>query len=137
MAQKAKINEALVERLGTDAKFPIVENFVSIKGLDVLLQDIQALLLTIPGERVMRPDFGCDLRTYLWENIDEVAKKGPGSISTAIRKFEPRIKLTKVETSVNRNTGLITFVIRFYIKQTNTPVNLIFPVRTSQQIASA
>ncbi len=140
MAQQSKPRnreESLNIRLGSDCKFPIDGNFKTIKGLDVLLQDIQQLLLTIPGERVNRPDWGCGLRASIWENIDVAAVNGSAAIKEAIDKYEPRITLSSVESSISRNTDLITFVIRFSIKSTETSVNLIFPFRTASQIASA
>ena len=33
---------------------------------------IEAVLLTDPGERVMRPDFGCGLRAMLFAPLDDV-----------------------------------------------------------------
>jgi uncharacterized protein len=129
--------ESLDIRLGRDAKFPINGNFQSIAGLNVLLQDIQTLLLTIPGERVNRPTWGCGLRALIWENLDEAATSGTGAIQAALAQHEPRINVSSVDYQINRNTGLISFTIRFAVKSTDTIVNLVFPFRTSQQIASA
>jgi len=129
--------ESLDIRLGSDCKFPIQDNFQTIKGLDVLLQDIQRLLLTIPGERINRPTWGCSLRTLIWENIDQAAPTGAGEIKSSLDKFEPRITVSGIESSINRNTDLITFIIRFAIKSTDISVNLIFPFRSSSQISAA
>jgi hypothetical protein len=128
--------EAFRQRLGQDAKFPIVGNFEVIDGIATLLQDIQTLLLTIPGERVGRPEFGCNLRNQIWENLDTAASDGAASISTALGQFEPRITVTNVSSDINRNTGLITFLIKFNIINTDTNLNLIFPFRNSQEISS-
>ena len=131
-------NNRLNVRLGSDAKFPIAGNFSTIAGVDVLLQDLQILLLTMPGERVQRPLFGCTLRDQIWENIDSGAKNGKSSIKVAIETFEPRVNLTSVEIKdVNRNTGLIIYVIRFVIKSTDTSVNLVFPFRSGTSLTAA
>lgn len=135
LTKEAKIS--LDIRLGSDLKFPINGNFESVKGLDLLLQDIQQLLLTMPGERVFRPDFGCPLRTQIWENIDEVASSGIGAIKASLAKFEPRITVTSVTSSINRNTDLIVFKISFLVNSTDTAVNLIFPFRASSVISAA
>jgi phage baseplate assembly protein W len=136
MAIKTK-DESLVARLGFDLKFPINGNFEPISGLNLLLQDIQQLLLTVPGERVGRPTYGCNLRNQIWENIDQAYINGAAEIRAALGKYEPRINVTAVTGKINRNTGLIVFSIRFVVKSTDTSVNLIFPLRTSQQISAA
>lgn len=128
--------EAFRQRLGVDATYPIVGNFTSIDGISLLLQDIQLLLLTIPGERVARPTFGCELRNQIWENINEGASAGKASILEALNTHEPRINVTAVDVvEKNYNTGLIIFRITFVILQTDTVTNLIFPFRNSQELA--
>lgn len=129
--------ENLKERLGSDLRFPIEGSFASISGLDLLLQDIQQLLLTIPGERVNRPDFGCHLRDQVWENLETAAQQGASSIQEAIENFEPRVTVTNVDSTVNENTGLITFNIQFLVNNTDTALNLVFPFRAGTQLSFA
>ena len=129
--------QSLEALIGSDLRFPIVNSFEPISGVDLLLQDIQQLLLTTPGERLMRPSFGCNIRNMIWENIDTVSQNGASEIRSAITKFEPRVTVTSVTSSVNRNTGLVIFSIVFLINTTTTSANLLFPIRTSQQLASA
>lgn len=130
-------NITLKERLGSDLKFPINGSFQPIDGLALLIQDIQLLLLTIPGERVGRPTFGCPLRTYIWENIDTLINNGPVIIKNTLGQYEPRITVTNVSTSPNYNTGLVIFKISFTVKSTNTPVNLVFPFRSNTALSQA
>ena len=136
MATKIKTpTQNLNERLGSDLKFPISGNFQPISGLDLLLQDIQQLLLTLPGERVNRPEFGCNLRNLVWENMDVAEEAGKSSIYEALENFEPRITVNNVNSSVNENTGLITFNIQFIVNNTDTAVNLVFPFRVGTQLS--
>lgn len=130
------LEESLKSRLGSDAEVPFKGNFTSVNGLDVLLQDMQTLLLTIPGERVNRPEYGSGLKSLVWENVDDASSQGIAIIRSALNQFEPRVNVTSVESNINRNTGLITFIIRFVVKSTDTAANLIFPLRTSSQISS-
>ena len=136
MAKIESTKENLKARLGSDLKFPIAGNFVSVSGLDVLLQDIQRLLLTIPGERPMRPDFGCNLRNQIWENMESARVAGAGSIREALELFEPRITVIGVTGTANENTGLITFNIQFVVNSTDKAVNLVFPFRVGTQLSS-
>lgn len=128
-------NTTLDARLGSDLRFPINGSFSPIAGLSLLLQDIQQLLLTMPGERVSRPEWGCGLKTLTWENTVVAVQEGPGIITSALATFEPRIKVTKVDASANDNTGLVTFIIRFAIKSTDTNVNLVFPLRVGTELS--
>lgn len=135
MAQIKSKEEALTFRLGSDLKYPITGSFESISGVQLLIQDIQRLLLTLPGERPFRPDFGCNLRNQVWENIDSAAINGNAAIRDALERFEPRISVNRVAQTINRNSGLITYTIQFFINSDDTPVNLIFPFRTGTQLS--
>jgi phage baseplate assembly protein W len=135
MARINSLKSSLSTRLGSDTKFPISGNFQTISGQDVLLQDIQMLLLTIPGERPMRPDFGCNLRNQIWENESQVVFTGAAAIRESLLLFEPRITVVSVTGNLNENTGLITFNISFVIKTTDTALNLIFPFRVGTQLS--
>jgi phage baseplate assembly protein W len=115
--------------LGKSLKFPIVGKFIPQSGLDLIFQDIELLLLTNFGERVMRPDFGCNLGSRIWDNLDDVMSNGPRDIVKAINKFEPRVSLIGVTPTQNRSLGLIFFNIQLLIKETNTVANLVFPFK--------
>jgi len=128
--------DSLNERLGADLKFPLGGSFTPIAGLDVLIQDIQTILLTIPGERVNRPDFGSGLRTLVWENLDEAALLGKAMIKESLSQWEPRILVTAVEVNINRNSDLLTFLIKFTVLSTDINASLVFPFRSSQDISS-
>lgn len=136
MANSNLNKDSLEIRLGSDLKFPISGSFAPISGLDLLLQDIQQLLLTVPGERVNRPDYGCSLRNQIWENIDVVVIEAPNSIRASLELYEPRIQVLGVGVvEVNENTGLIAFNINFRVKETDQNVNLVFPFRTGTQLS--
>lgn len=130
--------DSLDIRLGSDLKFPIANNFEPVAGINLLLQDMQRLLLTIPGERVSRPEFGCNLRNQVWENMSSVSEYGAAAIQEALDNFEPRIQvLDVVTTEVNENTGLVTFNIQFVIIDTDTSINLVFPFRAGTSLSFA
>jgi hypothetical protein len=137
MTEIKTVQESLKIRLGSDLKFPIEGSFDTVNGLELLLQDIQQLLLTIPGERVFRPDFGCNLRNQIWENMAAGQINGAASIRQALETFEPRITIINVTSESNENTGLITFNIQFLVSNTDTSINLVFPFRTGTQLSFA
>lgn len=127
--------ETLNVRLGSDLKFPISGSFEPVAGLNLLIQDIQILLLTSPGERVGRPDWGAGLKALMWENLDTAVREGPGLVKYALDTYEPRINVTRVDVSANENTGLVSFIIRFAVKSTDTTVNLVFPLRVGTDLS--
>jgi uncharacterized protein len=133
----SSVTQSLNIRLGADTQFPISGQFQPVAGLNLLLQDIQQLLLTVPGERVFRPDFGCNLRAQIWENIDFAESAGAAAIREALERLEPRITVIDVNSQSNTNTGLITYNIQFLINQTDLQVNLVFPFRTGAALSFA
>jgi len=136
MAQSGTLGQN--QFLGSDLLLPITGNFQPVAGLNLLIQDIEQLLLTVPGERVGRPDYGCLLRTQIWENIDDTARQGTLDIQTAINTYEPRVTLLDVNsTIVSRDDGIIFFTIRFIVNATNQPLNFVLPFRSSAELVSA
>ncbi|WP_428262853.1 GPW/gp25 family protein [Haliangium sp.] len=63
-------------------------------------QDLMLLLLTRPGERVMRPGYGCDLhRLVFWPNDDTTAGLAIHYIRQAIETWEPRVTDLEVDAA--------------------------------------
>lgn len=72
--------------------------FSSQDGVNQIKSDVLQLLLTNPGERVLLPDFGTDLRSLIFEpNDDVLAELARERIITAIRTWEPRITVQQIE----------------------------------------
>lgn len=113
--------------LGIDTRFPIEGKFQQVKGVDTVVQDLQILISTVPGERVNRPTYGCRLYTRVWDNIDSVARDGLTDIRQAIDEFEPRVQLVSLTAVINRNIGSVDFSVKFRIIGSNVAANLVFP----------
>tara|TARA_R110002020_G_scaffold133219_9_gene297250 strand:- start:476 stop:844 length:369 start_codon:yes stop_codon:yes gene_type:complete len=98
-------------------KLPITpdsgDGFTMIKSLKALMrQNLKMLLLTMPGERVMEPEFGAGLKRFLFQNYGEISY---GEIEFAIRdqtqKYLPHIKINNVSfdgSNIDTNTLGIT-----------------------------
>lgn len=53
---------------------------------------------TIPGERIIRPTFGCNLLGYLFRSVSaQTAKEIGTTVLRAIELWEPRVKVTNIE----------------------------------------
>lgn len=96
-----------------------------LKNEQAILESVYNILLTQPGERVMNPDFGCDLNQYLFAPIDDItAFSILTTVDAAIAKFEPRV--IKIEIEVEPEPDENTFIIDIYLTldTSNDPVKL-------------
>jgi phage baseplate assembly protein W len=95
-------------------------------------QAMRLILTTYPGERPMRPAFGSRLRDFIfdgatWENAATIAAE----VRAALRQWEPRADVTDVTVLPSAGEpGVLTIDIRYKIKGTNDPRNLVFPFYT-------
>jgi phage baseplate assembly protein W len=63
----------------------------------LIKNDLLQLLLTSPGERVFRPDFGTELRRSMFEPIDDFQVGNiKNSIARSIDQFEPRVRVSEI-----------------------------------------
>jgi len=92
-------------------------------------ESIRLILATAPGERPMRPEFGCAVHEYVFAPADATTA---GAIGNAVRDalgfWEPRIDVVGVAVSLERSTeGVLLIDVRYEIRGTNDPRNLVFP----------
>jgi len=76
------------------------------------------ILLTRPGERLMRPEFGAGLRDYLHRPNNQTTRKLIADVvQAAIRRWEPRIHLDEVNVSASPDKlNEITLSIRYRLR---------------------
>jgi uncharacterized protein len=92
-------------------------------------QSLYILLYTIPGERVMLPDYGCFLHNHVFDLMGEtLITHLKGLIEHAILFFEPRVVLEEIAITIaDSGTGRLEIVIDYRIIQTNTRNNMVIP----------
>jgi len=75
------------------------QNVMSRQEDDRLIKnDILQLLLTIPGERVMRPTYGVNLRNFVFENlVSSDLSILQSNIEEQLRIYEPRVDLEFID----------------------------------------
>jgi uncharacterized protein len=98
-------------------------------GPDDLDRSIRIVLLTAPGERVMRPEFGCKIWDLLFEPITPNLL---GLITVAVRdaiaRWEPRVMVEDVVPVVDENDGaLVRIHVTYRVRTTNDRRNLVYP----------
>ena len=83
-------------------KHPVTGDLVVSKDASAIKQAIVNLLLTNKGERPFNPDYGSNIRSYLFEPLDYgTAAQIDLSIKNTIAKFEPRIRVIDMQTYPN------------------------------------
>ncbi len=90
---------------------------------------LEILLTTRPGERVMRPDYGCNLDELIFEPLTTTFKTYiKDLISTAILYYEPRIEVNSIDLDdTGELEGRIVISIDYTVSATNTRFNFVYP----------
>ena len=102
-----------------------------VTGTEEVDAAIRMILSTVPGERVMRPDFGCSMWEQLFAPLTATTL---GLIEQAVRealeRWEPRIELEEVEADGEQSTGTVHITVAYRVRSTNDVRNLVFPFYT-------
>jgi phage baseplate assembly protein W len=103
----------------------------TIGDTGVVAQALRMLLRTAPGERLMRPDYGCDLRRYLFAPNDASTRRLiANEVSRAINLYEDRVRLTGVDvTADDVEPAQVNVVVRYTLRRTGTPGTFSQPFR--------
>lgn len=95
-------------------------------GANEIQQAIRIILLTAPGERVMRPEFGCRIHELLFEpNNRATAVRAEQYITEALTRWEPRITINQVEAKPQ--AAHLNIHITYTIQASNDEQNLVYP----------
>jgi uncharacterized protein len=92
-------------------------------------QAIELILATAPGERPMRPEFGCGVHDFVFDTIDaSTIGKMELAIREALDRWEPRVIVETVEFDLDEvSEGRLIIDIGYRIRVTNTIRNLVYP----------
>ncbi len=124
------------EFIGAGWAFPLrtdaTGRMALVAGRQELEEAIRLILGTAPGERPMRPEFGCGIHDLVFAiGDDETAARIAYEVRTALLRWEPRIEVLGVEiTLVDRDTGVLHIDVTYQPTNTNDPRNLVFPFYT-------
>ena len=120
--------------LGRGWKFPVEVDAQTGKVLTSeyeadIVEAIKIIIMTRKGERVMRPDFGCDIFDHLFDVVDyTLLKQMETTVKNALISWEPRITDIEVESIVDAKTAeRIDLHISYVVRTTNNPFNLVYP----------
>jgi len=90
---------------------------------------LEILLSTRLGERIMVPDYGCNLEELLFSPLNLSVKTYViDLIKTAILYHEPRIDAKKIQIDpADELNGVLLINIEYIIRSTNSRRNMVYP----------
>ena len=117
--------------LGTGLAFPLgVDDRGRIalaRGEIDVEQAIRIILSTAPGERPMRPEFGCAVHDCVFERIEaDTLARIDKAVRVALDRWEPRIAIEDIVFE-SRREGELLVHLRYRLRATNDVRNLVFP----------
>jgi phage baseplate assembly protein W len=91
-----------------------------VAGNQAVRQALLLLLTTLPGERVMRPDYGCQLHRLVFSaNDDTTAGLAIHYIRQAIEAWEPRVQILKLDAGPNpERPELLDITLEYQVRAT-------------------
>ena len=99
-----------------------------VDGPEKVRQSMLIILDTEPGERVMRPTFGCGLRRYLMKpNTTATRALLQREVERALSTFEPRISLTGISVDPGDDPAMVLIQIAYIHVRTGRKDNLVYP----------
>jgi phage baseplate assembly protein W len=116
---------------GFPPKFgPDGHGVVMVASEEDIAQSLNILVRTIPGERVMQPEYGCDLQHMVFEVMDSNRVTDiKTTLTRAVRLFEPRVIIEQVIVdTIDWIDGVVRIDMHYTIIATNTRHNLVFPL---------
>ena len=123
----------MTDILGSGLAFPLrVDHSGGLRlasGDEDVEQAIGLILGTSPGERAMRPEFGCAVHDLVFETIDAaMIGRIEAAVRAALDRWEPRIEVTEIEFDLSRTReGRLDVILEYRLRQTNSKRNLVYP----------
>ncbi len=98
-------------------------------GVPDLDRSVRMILATAPGERLMRPQFGCRIWDLLFEPVTpNLLGLIQEAVQDALAQWEPRIDVEDV-TAVpdDVDAALVRVFVTYVVRATNDRRNLVYP----------
>ncbi|MEU6972806.1 GPW/gp25 family protein [Kitasatospora aureofaciens] len=104
-----------------------------------IAEAIRLILGTAPGERPMRPEFGCGIHEYVFAPGDSTtAGRIAREVRIALERWEPRIGVDEVVIAFDRvDEGTLYIDVHYTVRATNDRRNLVFPFYTIPESPTA
>jgi phage baseplate assembly protein W len=98
-------------------------------GTEEIEGAIRMILLSAPGERLMRPEFGCEIWDYLFHPLNaNTTGRMTLAVEEALARWEPRIDVQQVTVRPDlERPGSVVVDVEYVVRQTNDRRNLVVP----------
>ncbi|BEM38654.1 baseplate protein [Serratia marcescens] len=98
--------------------FTLEEGAVLVEDYEDIQQSLRILFNTLPAERVMRPWYGCDLHSVLFENVTNALLTDIRAlIRRSIEEYEQRVSLVSVDAEFDDGSpGLLRVQVSYQIR---------------------
>ena len=99
------------------------------RGADDIDASIRMAIVTAPGERLMRPQFGCRIWDLLFEpiNANTLGLMGE-AVRDTVSQWEPRVELEDLDIEPDpAQAGRVMIRMSYRVRATNDRRNLVFP----------
>jgi phage baseplate assembly protein W len=119
--------------LGKGWAFPVsadIQGSVKFSQYEKSIEEsIRIILNTTPGERLMRPDFGCLINEMVFSpNTPQSITLAEHYVREAIIRWEPRVILKEVLGEPDPdNPAMVNIHIHYEIRSVNTFFNMVYP----------
>ena len=123
----------MADIIGSGLAFPLRVDAHGGLALSHQDQDVEEAIAVIvgtaPGERPMRPEFGCGIHDYVFETIDSRAiGRIEYEVRLALERWEPRIEVLDVSVDSSfAERGELLIEILYSLQATNDMRNLVYP----------
>ena len=126
------VNQKQRNYLGQGVSFPMrvnkQGNLTLSREIDNIEESILIILLTEPGERLYRPDFGCRLHELAFAPLNsETLMLMRIWVQEALDQWEPRIELESIITEPINIRGQVNIGINYRIKKSYDRRSLVYP----------
>jgi phage baseplate assembly protein W len=108
---------------------PRTGNVATVAYEDDIRQSILIILETAPGERVMRPNFGCGIHDLVFTSLDSTTiQLIRSTVEETLQRCEARIDVLTVNVDESATLdGKLLVEIEYRVRKTNQTGNLVYP----------
>jgi len=129
------VNENIRDReyIGQGLAFPLQVDprggIALATGTHDIEQAIRIILMTAPGERVMRPEFGCRIHELVFAPHDASTESlAAYYVQVALERWEPRVELREVDVVTDpARDGVLLVEIKYEVKDTHDERSIVYP----------
>ena len=98
------------------------------EGVEDIRQSLWILIKTTLGERLMRPDFGCNVEDRVYDAMNaSMLSYIENLVKTAILYHEPRIDADTISVEADQPAGRLDIRVSFIVRGANSRFNMVYP----------